>query len=136
MIAALIADERDPRPLAQLAKSSLRRKIATLEEAFVGRFTDHPAFLPTKMLASQHRRDRPGPESLELGDSAERWPASGHGSAPVGREEPSPVGGDKAPPAGDWSGGTRRTSTRAAGMRSCSRASRANARASATVGRF
>jgi hypothetical protein len=29
------------RQLAQLAKSSLHRKIATLEEAFVGRFTDH-----------------------------------------------------------------------------------------------
>jgi hypothetical protein len=42
MIAALIADERDPTPLAQLAKPSLRRKIATLEEAFVGRSPTTP----------------------------------------------------------------------------------------------
>jgi hypothetical protein len=44
MMAALISGQRDPRQLAQLARSSLRRKIATLEEAFVGRFTDHHAF--------------------------------------------------------------------------------------------
>jgi transposase len=51
MMAALIAGERDPKQLAQLARSSLRRKIDTLEEAFIGRFTDHHAFLLTKMLA-------------------------------------------------------------------------------------
>ncbi|WP_328416230.1 IS110 family transposase [Micromonospora sp. NBC_00389] len=50
MMAALIAGERDPRQLAQLARSSLRRKISMLEEAFVGRFTDHHAFLLSKML--------------------------------------------------------------------------------------
>jgi transposase len=37
--------------LAQLARSSLRRKIDLLEEAFVGRFTDHHGFLLAKMLA-------------------------------------------------------------------------------------
>lgn len=51
MMAALIAGQRDPKTLAQLAKASLRRKIAVLEEAFVGRFTDHHAFLLAKMLA-------------------------------------------------------------------------------------
>jgi transposase len=51
MMAALIAGERDPRQLAQLARSSLRRKIGTLEEAFIGRFSNHHAFLLTKMLA-------------------------------------------------------------------------------------
>jgi transposase len=51
MMAALIAGERDPKVLAQLARSSMRRKITLLEEAFVGHFTDHHAFLLAKMLS-------------------------------------------------------------------------------------
>jgi transposase len=51
MMAALIAGDRDPKTLAQLARSSLRRKIPQLEEAFVGRFSDHHGFLLAKMLA-------------------------------------------------------------------------------------
>ncbi|MEV4135734.1 IS110 family transposase [Dactylosporangium sp. NPDC049742] len=51
MLAALLAGERDPARLAQLAKASLRRKIGVLEEAFVGRFSEHHAFLLAKMLA-------------------------------------------------------------------------------------
>lgn len=51
MMAALIAGQRDPKQLAQLARSSLRRKISVLEEAFIGHFTDHHAFLLAKMLA-------------------------------------------------------------------------------------
>ncbi|MEU8280341.1 transposase, partial [Microbispora bryophytorum] len=51
MMAALIAGERNPKVLAQLARTSLRGKIAALEEAFTGRFTDHHAFLLTRMLA-------------------------------------------------------------------------------------
>jgi transposase len=51
MMTALIAGERDPKRLAQMARSHLRRKMGALEEAFVGRFTDHHAFLLTKMLA-------------------------------------------------------------------------------------
>jgi transposase len=51
MMAALIAGERNPRALAQLARSSMRRKITVLEEAFTGDFTDHHAFLLGKMLA-------------------------------------------------------------------------------------
>jgi transposase len=51
MMSALIAGERDPRVLAQLARSSMRAKIADLEEAFYGRFSDHHAFLLAKMLA-------------------------------------------------------------------------------------
>jgi transposase len=50
MMAALIGGERDPKRLAQMARSALRRKISTLEEAFVGRFGDHHAFLLAKML--------------------------------------------------------------------------------------
>ncbi len=51
MMAALIAGERDPKALAQLARSRMRTKISALEEAFTGHFTDHHAFLLAKMLA-------------------------------------------------------------------------------------
>jgi transposase len=51
MLGALIAGQRDPTVLAQLARSRLRAKIGPLEEAFVGRFSDHHAFLLAKMLA-------------------------------------------------------------------------------------
>lgn len=51
MMAALIAGNRDPKALAQMARSSMRRKIPALEEAFTGRFTDHHGFLLAKMLA-------------------------------------------------------------------------------------
>ena len=51
MMAALIAGQRDPKVLAQLARARMRVKISQLEEAFYGRFGDHHAFLLTKMLA-------------------------------------------------------------------------------------
>jgi transposase len=51
MMAALIAGQRDPKVLAQMARSRLRAKITQLEEAFVGRFNDHHGFLLAKMLA-------------------------------------------------------------------------------------
>jgi transposase len=51
MMAALIAGERNPKVLAQLARSRMRTKISSLEEAFTGHFTDHHAFLLAKMLA-------------------------------------------------------------------------------------
>jgi transposase len=51
MLAALLAGERDPKTLAQLARTSMRRKISRLEEAFTGYFTDHHAFLLSTMLA-------------------------------------------------------------------------------------
>jgi transposase len=51
MMGALIAGERDPKALAQMAKGSMRGKIAALEEAFTGFFTDHHAFLLAKMVA-------------------------------------------------------------------------------------
>ena len=51
MLAALIAGERDPKVLAQLARRRLRAKLSLLEEAFHGRFSDHHAFLLQTMLA-------------------------------------------------------------------------------------
>ena len=50
MMAALIAGERDPKVLAQLARSRMRAKIGRLEEAFNGHFDDHHRFLLARML--------------------------------------------------------------------------------------
>jgi transposase len=54
MMAALIAGERDPKVLAQLARGAMRSKIARLEDAFNGQFDEHHRFLLTQML---HRID-------------------------------------------------------------------------------
>jgi transposase len=51
MMAALIAGERDPKVLAQLARRRMRTKIAQLEEAFNGHFDEHHRFLLARMLA-------------------------------------------------------------------------------------
>jgi len=51
MLAALVAGERDPKVLAQLARTRLRAKLGPLVEAFTGFFTDQHAFLLGKMLA-------------------------------------------------------------------------------------
>ncbi|MCG2623058.1 IS110 family transposase [Arthrobacter sp. I2-34] len=51
MMAALIAGERNPTVLAQLARSRMRTRIGALEEAFTGHFDDHHAFLLGRMLA-------------------------------------------------------------------------------------
>ena len=50
MLEALIAGERDPRVLADLAKGSMRRKTDALVEALTGNFTSHHAFLARAML--------------------------------------------------------------------------------------
>jgi transposase len=54
IMAALIAGERDPAALADLARGSLRSKTGRPAEALTGRFTEHHAFLLTQML---HRVD-------------------------------------------------------------------------------
>ena len=45
MLEALIAGDRNPAALADLAKRRLRSKIPALTQALTGRFTDHHAFL-------------------------------------------------------------------------------------------
>jgi transposase len=50
MIEALIAGERDPRVLAELAKGRLRVKHAALVEALTGRFDEHHAELADMLL--------------------------------------------------------------------------------------
>lgn len=51
MIDALIAGERDPAVLAELARTRMRPKIPALRRALVGRFGEHHAFLCRTMLA-------------------------------------------------------------------------------------
>jgi transposase len=55
MLAAMIAGERDPKKLADLARSRMRVKIGLLEEAFaglkIGTFGEHHRLLLTRMLA-------------------------------------------------------------------------------------
>jgi transposase len=57
MLAALVAGERDPKVLAQLARARLRAKLGLLVEAFSGFFTDQHAFLLGKMLARVDQLD-------------------------------------------------------------------------------
>lgn len=65
MLAALAAGERDPKVLAQFARTRMRGKISDLEEAFTGYFTDHHAWLLAKMLA---RIDQISADIAELED--------------------------------------------------------------------
>jgi transposase len=51
MLQALVAGERDPKVLADLAKRTLRHKIPELVEALQGRFTEHHAFMVSQYLA-------------------------------------------------------------------------------------
>jgi transposase len=90
MMAALIAGERNPKVLAQLARARMRAKITALEEAFTGHFTDHHAFLLGKMLT---RVDQIDADLAELDAKiseliAPYWPAVQrldeiHGIGPV-----------------------------------------------------
>jgi transposase len=58
MLEALIAGERDPEVMAELAKRRLRRKIPDLAEALRGRFTEHHGFMIRMHLdlIDQHTR--------------------------------------------------------------------------------
>jgi transposase len=51
MVEALIAGERDPAVLAQMAKRRMRAKIPALEEAMEGRFRRHHAEVAARILA-------------------------------------------------------------------------------------
>jgi transposase len=51
MIEALIAGQRDPRKLADLARGRMKAKYAALVEALTGRFDDHHGELATILLA-------------------------------------------------------------------------------------
>ncbi len=50
MMAALIAGERYPKKLAEMARTRMRVKIPALREPFTGHFDDHHRFLLAQML--------------------------------------------------------------------------------------
>ena len=50
MLDALIAGQRDPHVLAELARGSMRGKRSVLQEALTGHFRDHHGYLLTMML--------------------------------------------------------------------------------------
>lgn len=50
MLGALVAGERDPKVMAQMARGKMRGKIPDLSEALIGRFDDHHALLVGQML--------------------------------------------------------------------------------------
>jgi transposase len=54
MLAAMIEGESDPRVLAEMAKTKLRRRIPELTEALTGHFDEHHARLAGSIL---HRLD-------------------------------------------------------------------------------
>src|SRR5215218_1690658 len=60
MLTAMIAGERDPRVLAEMAKGKMRRKIPALTEALTGHFDDQRDRAPAAPATSlaQHRRGR------------------------------------------------------------------------------
>jgi transposase len=58
MLAALVAGERDPEVLAELARGRLRTKLPQLRQALRGRFSDHHALLVGLSLA--HRKHLEG----------------------------------------------------------------------------
>ena len=68
MMAALLAGQRDPAVLAQLARGRMRAKLSDLEEAFTGRFNDHHGFLLAKML---HRVDQISADIADLDERIE-----------------------------------------------------------------
>ena len=57
MLEALVAGERDPQVLAELAKGRLRAKLPQLRQALRGRFSDHHALLVRLALAQQQPGD-------------------------------------------------------------------------------
>ena len=94
MIEALIAGERDPRVLAELARGRMRVKRAALVEALTGRFDDHHAELARMLLdqidaltaktASAHAPDRAADrrDPRRAGDTPTAAPAPRAGTGP------------------------------------------------------
>lgn len=70
MLEALIAGQRDPATLADLARRRLRSKIPALTEALTGRFSEHHAFMARLFL------DRIDAHSADIGRLDERIEAA------------------------------------------------------------
>jgi hypothetical protein len=89
MLEALVAGQRDPKVLAQIAKARMRTKPAELEEALRGFFTDHHAAILRMMLDSMTGTASRSPPSTPRSRrrsprSPVRWPSwmRSPGSAP------------------------------------------------------
>ena len=76
MMAALIAGERDPKVLAELARARMRVKIPQLEEAFAGPRSTEPPRVPAGPDAGPHRRDRRRHRRASRPGSSDRSPLS------------------------------------------------------------
>ncbi|MGY1708328.1 ATP-dependent nuclease [Geodermatophilus sp. SYSU D00758] len=72
MLGALIAGERDPAVLADLAKTRMRRKIPALTEALTGHFDEHHAVDQGKTGHHGHRRWLRSSQFRRI----QRWPPS------------------------------------------------------------
>jgi transposase len=95
MIEALIAGQRSPQALAELAKGRARRNRAALQRALHGRFTDHHARLARLLLGQLDELSARIEEVTGLLDNTIRalpapTPAAGDG------DDPAPAGYDSA----------------------------------------
>lgn len=92
MLDALVAGERDPETLAELALGRLRAKRPSLKEALNGRFDDHHAELLTLLLdqvdALSAKIDR---LTVRLGELLAEIPEAGAPSPPPGHSGLPPV---------------------------------------------
>jgi len=64
MLAALIAGERRPRVLADLARGNLVRKKVALADALTGQFEDHHSYTPTELRRIVHQFQRTGATAI------------------------------------------------------------------------
>ena len=111
MIEALIAGERDPRRLAELARGRMKAKRAALIEALTGRFDDHHAELARMLLdqidalSTQIELLTVRAEQLLAAMPAAQAPSPGHNDGHSGGEQP-PSDSGQAPPGGGSTGTT------------------------------
>jgi transposase len=81
ILEALVAGERDPQALAELAKGKLRKKLPQLRQALRGRFGDHHALLVGLTLdhlgAPGRRHRRPGWPHRRGDRPVRGWPVTG-----------------------------------------------------------
>jgi transposase len=94
MVEALIAGQRDPQALADLARGRLRGKHAALVQALTGRFDDHHGELARILLDQIDRLDA---QVTQLTDRIEELVAEIGGAAPPPPSDPA--GDGPSPPA-------------------------------------
>jgi transposase len=74
MLDALVAGQRDPEALAELARGRMRAKIPALRDALEGRFGDHHALLIAQLLARiDHADETVDRLSVQIAEVAAPW---------------------------------------------------------------